>query len=852
MDMNCSNLKKATNEVSDFELEILRARNAALVSAIPDLVFVNNSDLVYQDVVFENAEDLALPPKSLIGKSIYDLDISRGLKNLFAKSITAAINQKTRQRIRYKMRTIKGEVEHFEARIVPYRDNEALTLVRNITKEIVSEYRRRGSYSELKFVNGFLKASTNVTMSISSILDFDKLIVEIVKQVQKQFDLYWVGMFIKEDKGGKTCLRLKYSADKNKSTSPRNFCLSAQEKYLVSQAYETGKIEFVNYGVDGTKYLKFTFLPDTQIEMALPIFIEQKKFGVLSLQCEKKSRFSGEILDVFKILGSQINSVLSNAYLYRELNIQLKEREKVSKALVESEERYKSLVEDQPIFLVRYRTDGTIFFVNEYYAKFLGEAKEDIYANTIYDYVLSSERKSLQKHVQSISDMSLTERVESRVVSGSGETRWVKWVDRAIFDSSQNIVEIQSVGYDITEAKNIKQSLIRAKEEALDLAKIKDEFLAKMSHEIRNPLNIIVGMSDLLQDTDLSVKQCEYVNSIKESSIHLLSIVNDLLDFSIMKADKIPIVNKQFSIREFLNSFVATFSFEVEKKGLNLYCKASKDIPEILFGEESHLRQILHNLVSNAIKFTDKGSIYIKVLSEKVSGVEAILEFIVKDTGIGIPKDKFSLIFNDFSQVRSDLSRKYGGVGLGLPIVRNLVELHDGKIWLESDLGQGSVFHFTFPFRLCENEQSENLKNNRTQTIRKKRCKLRLLVVEDNLLNQKILVSMLKKEKVYVEAVSNAVSALDILDKKHFDMILLDIQMPDIDGFELTRRIRAHSKKHVSNTAIIATTAHALPSEKNKALAFGMDGYLTKPFTAQMLFEQIQTVVNSKKWNCLI
>lgn len=388
------------------------------------------------------------------------------------------------------------------------------------------------------------------------------------------------------------------------------------------------------------------------------------------------------------------------------------------------------------------------------------------------------------------------------------------------------------------------EALVLAKEQALSSAKIKELFLANMSHEIRTPMNAIVGMTNLLHGTLVNDEQNDYIRHIKTSADNLLVIINDILDFSKIEAGKIEFENIRFNLNDTLNNISNTFDYKLKERNIKLLIDKKTDILDYFIGDQVRLNQVLLNLVGNATKFTENGNITITV--EKKSEINDFVELLisVQDSGIGIPKDKLGFIFQSFSQATSDTTRKYGGTGLGLTICKQLIELQKGKIWVESELCKGSKFCFTISYKkaiapnLKELEQrSEENINNVTKEILENS---NILLVEDNQLNIFLAKTLLKKHNFKnVDVATNGQIAIEMLKKQDYNVILMDLHMPIMDGYEATKFIRENMPGNKRNVPIIALTAAAIKGEKEKCMEQGMNEYISKPFKPEELFSKI-------------
>ena len=389
------------------------------------------------------------------------------------------------------------------------------------------------------------------------------------------------------------------------------------------------------------------------------------------------------------------------------------------------------------------------------------------------------------------------------------------------------------------------QELAQAKDRAEQASQAKGSFLASMSHEIRTPLNAVVGLADLTMGEDLDPDRNENLRAIKDSSRHLLGIINDILDFSKIEAGRVELENLDFNLQDLLRSTVQTFRKAAEEKGLYLNLDWEPSTPVYLRGDPLRLRQVLNNLLSNALKFTRKGGVVLSVLPD--SGDESFsrdgftrLLFGVKDTGEGVPPEMKNQIFESFRQADNSTSRRFGGTGLGLAICRQLVEMMGGRIQVHSSLGQGSAFIFSAVFQAgtyCEGDEAPDESTETPAAI----ATGTILLAEDNAMNRKVGLSMLEKYGQQVVAAQNGKDALEKLSKGHFDMVLMDVEMPVMDGIEAARRIRAGEAGQAhKNIPILALTAHALPDIQRKCLQAGMNDFLTKPLDYVSLARLIQ------------
>ncbi|MBI5946240.1 MAG: PAS domain S-box protein [Chloroflexi bacterium] len=450
----------------------------------------------------------------------------------------------------------------------------------------------------------------------------------------------------------------------------------------------------------------------------------------------------------------------------------------------------------------------------------------------------------------------------------------LNWAAISGYESSLSKVIVSII--DITEKKQAEDELLdinRQLEELIirantfaaeaEMANIaKSEFLANMSHEIRTPMNGVIGMTGLLLDTDLTTEQRDYAGIIRSSGESLLSVINDILDFSKVEARKLELELLDFDLKEVLKDTVGIFSLQVQEKGLRLSLTIEPDVACLLRGDPGRLRQIIVNLIGNAVKFTPQGTVSVQVKKEAETEKETTLRFSIKDSGIGIPPNRISSLFTPFTQVDSSATRRYGGTGLGLAISKQLAELMNGSVGVESMVGQGSTFWFTAVFGRQTSPTLPNSKDGLKLVLPKfgidevtlppeneyrnltqpdlPAKNMHLLLVEDNQTNQKVALSILKKLGYSADAVANGIEALEILQKIPYDLVLMDCQMPEMDGFTATAKIRASDSAVLNpRVPVIAMTAHAMKGDRERCLAAGMDDYLTKPIAPAALAEKI-------------
>lgn len=395
---------------------------------------------------------------------------------------------------------------------------------------------------------------------------------------------------------------------------------------------------------------------------------------------------------------------------------------------------------------------------------------------------------------------------------------------------------------DITEKKRGEQELMKAKEAAENALKTKSYFLSSISHEIRTPMNAIIGLTDILLEQEQEAEQLEYLRSIKHSSDNLLRLINDLLDFSKLEAGKIQFEQIDFELNKQLTELEKSFNKKISEKGIDFITVINLDVPPILNGDPYRLNQVLINLVSNAVKFTEKGYIKLSVTIKSRKENDIILLFKLEDTGIGIPENKQHEIFESFTQASVATTREYGGTGLGLAITKNIVEQQGGCIKLESEENKGSVFFIELPFKVSG---LQTLIDPLTISHHQSLSHLRILVAEDNPMNQLVIKKTLEDWQADYDITRNGKELLKRLDTSEYDIILMDLQMPEMDGMEATHIIRSEKEGYIVDIPIIAFTADAFPETRVKVLESGMNDFITKPFDKNELYSKIVRYTNN-------
>jgi PAS domain S-box-containing protein len=550
--------------------------------------------------------------------------------------------------------------------------------------------------------------------------------------------------------------------------------------------------------------------------LAVPILSGERVVGVLEFFSEAIPEPDVGLLEVLNTIASQVG-------LFAEHK--------------RTEEELSTLFRASRDMLCIANFDGYLLRLNPSWARTLGYTEEELTSRPYVEFVHPDDREATVAEADSVSGGRTALLFENRYRCKDGSYRWMSWNATPVEEEGLIYCSVR----DVTEQKRVAAELQKARDSADTANRAKSDFLANMSHEIRTPMNAVIGMTELLRDTPLSADQREYVETLEDAAESLLALINDVLDFSKIEAGMLELSPVEFDLREALENTLRTLGLRAHQKGLELVCRVAPDVPEALLGDAPRLRQIVLNLLGNAIKFTEEGEVLLQVENEEARPGEAVLRFVITDTGIGIPQDKQDVIFEAFAQADGSTTREYGGTGLGLAIAARLVQMMGGSVSVDSEPGRGSRFMFTVLFGVPARPAAPA--RSRLPTSLKG---LRVLVVDDNATNRRILEEMLSLWEMRPKTVSGGKAALEELERaavagRSYPLVLLDGNMPGMDGFAVAERIK--EQPQLARASVMMLTSSARPGDRVRCLELGVASHLSKPIKRSDLLDTILDVL---------
>lgn len=554
--------------------------------------------------------------------------------------------------------------------------------------------------------------------------------------------------------------------------------------------------------------------------------------GPFNLECRLQLPLKG-------LLWAEIASSFSfqredGVRVYTGILTDITQRKMIEETLRIREEKYRNITANMRLGLLEVDNEETISFANQSFCEMSGYSLDELIGKNASELLLNGESEEVIKEKNELRKKGKSDAYELCLRNKNGEQKWWLISGAPHYNDKNELIGSIGIHLDITNQKKLELELTEAKLQAERSAQAKELFLANMSHEIRTPMNAIIGMGQQLQKTALTNRQSLFLDAINNSADHLLVIINDILDISKIEAGRLNLENIGFNISSLVKSTVQAMQLKAEEKGLQLEITLDEKIHPVLMGDPYRIKQVLLNLVSNAIKFTEKGSVRIDCTLIEEEGDRQCVGMSITDTGIGMDETFTSMLFTKFSQEDTSIARKYGGTGLGMSISKKLLEMMEGSISVSSKKGQGTCISFRVPLKKgsdCDLVEKQELVID-TAILKGSR----ILLVEDNEMNRLVATTVLEHYGVVFREAMNGQEAVDILQEEKFDLVLMDVQMPVMNGIEATGHIRKEISKDIP---IIALTANAIKGENDKCLQAGMNAYVTKPFEEEVLIKTI-------------
>lgn len=679
---------------------------------------------------------------------------------------------------------------------------------------------------------------------------------EILETVDNRFfERDYIPIFVEKEcighlwKSTEVTQRIK-SKNLLKQSEERNRIIMNSSLNAIVTIDNTGKITFWNNQAETIfgwkkeevlgKTLNETIIPKRHKEghkKGLKYYTDTSKGPVLNKQIELPA--VNNIGNEFPVEISIIPLEQNGEVFFCSFMQDISERKKTETKLKFQEEKYRNIIANMNLGLIEVDNNEIIQFANQSFADISGFEINELIGLTLSKTFLFEENIEKLKSKNKLREKGVSDVYQIPVKNKRGELRWWAIGGAPNYDDKGKLVGSIGIHLDITEQKQMEIELENEKLKAEQASKAKEAFLANMSHEIRTPLNAIIGFLRELERQNLTELQKKYVENSTVASKHLLSIINNILDISKIEAGEMSLEVENFIFNNVIGNVVNILEPLAKKKGLKLISHISKDVHPVLKGDTVRLEQILFNLVGNSLKFTYKGRVFLKCEVLKDTKTFQRLQISVVDTGIGMEKSYAENIFNKFSQEDKSITRKFGGTGLGMTITKELIQLMNGKISVQSEKGLGSIISFIIDLEKGSSNNIRKIKDKINIDI----SRINVLVVEDNFMNRAVVINSLNNFNCLVTEATNGIEAIEILKNKSFDIILMDVQMPEMDGIEATMKIREELKVR---TPIIALTANAFKSEVDRCKNAGMNDYIAKPFDELNLIETISIYLHGK------
>ena len=713
-------------------------------------------------------------------------------------------------------------------------DIEFLGIVRDISERRAKEKELELLSNNLRQKADFLSAINKFAESVMDKHSITEVAWEVTQNLMRILGFEDCIIYLK-DNTGQNLLQIAALGDKaTEEQQIKDPIIIPWGQGITGHVAKTGIGEIIADTTEDPRYIV-----DDQIrysELTVPIISDGEVIGVIDSEHSQKNFFTTEHFDFVTTVAGLIANKVKNTILLEDQRKAERVVAQAAEKIAKSEEKYRRIIQNMNLGLLEVDRDGYIVDPSPIFCAMTGYDRGELIAKRANDIFLESGFQPTMQDKDADRKRGKSDVYEVEMLRKDGEKFWVLISGAPVYGDEKEVVGSIGIHLDISDQKKLQAALNVAKLEAEKARDFEKEFLANMSHEIRNPLHSVVGMTNLLYDTDLSIEQKEYLDNIKYSADLLLALVSDILDMNKIAEGKMEKSIKTFQLKETYNGLRSTIQFRLEDSDISFNGSYDESIPSHVKSDPTYVNQILFNLLGNASKFTTEGSIDFDVKLVKREKDQVVVAFHIHDTGIGIPKSKLETIFDRFSQAGKVDEKKSQGTGLGLFITQKLTELLGGDIQMTSEEGVGTQFVVTLPFEVASNEMVHHTSHPQDPAF----ANLRVLIVEDNDINRTFIIKILEKNGISCASAKNGQLAIELLEQEPFDLILMDIRMPVMDGYQTTLWLRSQQTNQNKDIPVIALTASALLDEKEKALNAGMNHHITKPFTPETLLDAIQ------------
>lgn len=896
--LNITDLHNAQQEIKQSEAKI-----RAILAAIPDLMFIINQDGVYVEMHNENEAHSQFAFTNIIGRSVFEV-LPDPISHQTYEVVQQVLKTGVMAYINYHLDLAVG-TRYYEGRVVKYNEDQVLTIIRDVTEERMAALEVKEKNDFIRLVldtsptliyvrdgEGNFKLANQVCASLFGLTPqniqganlgdlhnhtnelshynaIDRKVIETGEEVRIQEsytlpsgEVEWFNTIKKplitnngevQVLGISSNITEQYNANKRLEESEElHRLLSENSRDLICLHAVNGDYLYVSKASEDL----LGYTPDELIGKNPYDYGHPDDFKLVYELGHQKAMHE----KIITIVQHRMNH-RDGSYIWLETSIKpivdatgevtklqsssrdITERRSSEEALKNSEKKYRELIKYSQAYMCTHDLNGVVLSVNPYLVQMLGYEEHEIVGRELKYFFPLMQRQHFSGYLQQFNERNVVEGTFC-VLRKDKQERYLYFHNYKVSEEGQEPYVI-GIAQDITDRLNTERELKNAKEAAEESAKVKENFLANMSHEIRTPLNGILGMGGLLSKTNLDEAQLNYLKIIKQSADNLLVVINDILDIAKIESGKLELESIPFNVLDVVQGAYQTLKYKAEEKEIALV-QGQLDLPQnLLQGDPYRLNQILLNLLNNALKFTEEGSVTLSARTLEETPSTLTIEFAISDTGIGVPLSKKEVIFEGFTQAYSSITRKYGGTGLGLSICKNLVERQGGEIWVEDNPEGGSIFKFmlTYPkSTLTELPETEHQQINFESL-----GAVKVLLAEDNEVNIFLAQAIMKDWGFVLDVATNGLEAVELVKQNDYDIILMDIQMPELSGIDATLEIRAMQDKQKATVPIIALTANALKGDAEKYLSVGMNDYLSKPFEAETLFSKISMLLPHKQ-----